>query len=217
MVRASMVYAPVGFAAILAVVCLFVAALLVTAKMVEAIDREQTPDLRASWAEVVPRWRGVLIFSVKFLVACGASLAATAFPAYLLLGAVRHREIATSAIFLNLGTLTIVCCLVLLLVPAAVRLLQVEQKSNMPVSLRGQAVVFAAVATEAGLLLGMFAQKLEAGIVLDHRWELTILELDCGECARCAVFHCTGLACVGNERKHSRTVRFLSASSGFSR
>jgi hypothetical protein len=170
-----MVYAPVGFAAILAVVCLFVAALLVTAKMVEAIDREQTPDLRASWAEVVPRWRGVLIFSVKFLVACGASLAATAFPAYLLLGAVRHREIATSAIFLNLGTLTIVCCLVLLLVPAAVRLLQVEQKSNMPVSLRGQAVVFAAVATEAGLLLGMFAQKLEAGIVLDHRWELTIL------------------------------------------
>jgi hypothetical protein len=173
--KASMVYAPVGFATIFAVVFVFVAALVVTAKMVKAIGSGQGPMLRVLWAEAVPCWRRILLFSVKFLVACGVFLAVAFFLATSLFGSALNRDLANSAIFIQLGALTLACCLVLLLAPAAIRLLQVKPKGNIPWSTCGQAVVFAAVASEAGILLGMFAQKLESGIVFDYKWELAML------------------------------------------
>jgi hypothetical protein len=173
--KASMAYAPVGFATIFAVVCLFVAALMVIARMVEAISSGQSPNFRASLTKVIRRWRRILLISVKFLVACGVFSVAAAFLAYSLLGALHHREVVTSAIFLNLGTLLLACCLALLLTPSAIRLLQADKRAQVPSESGRRAMVFAAVATEAGILLGMLAQKLEAGMVLDYKWEVTTL------------------------------------------
>jgi hypothetical protein len=173
--RASIAYAPIGLATIFVVVFVFVVALVVTASLVDAIGREQTPDLRELLAGLVPRWRRILLFSLVFLVAFGVFAAGAAGILFCLLYAVHRPDLLTSAIWPPAFLLVSVGCPAWLLMPAAIRLLRADKTMVVSVQARNWGTIIAILATEAGVGLGMVLQKAEARIMLDSRWELTVL------------------------------------------
>lgn len=175
MARASLAYAPIGFATIFVIVCLFVAALMVTAGMVDEIDRVQRPEARESLARIAPQWRGILLFSLKFLVAYGVFGAGVSFLYIYLLDAVHHQELATSAILLPMMVLVEVGCVAWLVTPAAIRLLQHKTTGLVSAQARNRGTILAILAAEVGMALGVIAQKMEARIILDSQWEFTAL------------------------------------------
>jgi MFS family permease len=171
--RASIVYAPIGFLTIFVVVCLFVVALVVTASMVDAIGREQKPDVRKALAELAPRQWRILLFSLKFLVVFGVATAVVTALSYCLFYAIHRPDHLTSAMLLPVLVLVGVGCAVWLVTPAAIRLLRAYTTGQVLAEARNRGTIIAVLASEAGLALGMIAQRLETPIALNSRWELS--------------------------------------------
>ena len=173
--RASITYAPIGFATIFVIVCLFVTALMVTAGMVDAIGREQRTDARKVLAIIASQWRRILLFSLKFLVTFGVVAAGATILSYSLLYTVHRLDLLAST-FLLLGlVLVVVGCAAWLVMPSAIRLLQAETTGLVTAKTRNQGLILAALVTGAGVALGMIAQKIESGIILDSQWEFMAL------------------------------------------
>jgi hypothetical protein len=59
--------------------------------------------------------------------------------------------------------------------PSAIRLLQAETTGLVTAKTRNQGLILAALVTGAGVALGMIAQKIESGIILDSQWEFMAL------------------------------------------
>jgi hypothetical protein len=174
--RASIAYAPIGFATIIAVVCLFVASLLVTAAMVDSIEREQRLDAREILARIAVRWRRILLFALRFLITVGVFIAGITLLSYYLLFLVHRQELITS-FWLVAGLMLIgVGCTAWLVIPAAMRLLRGETAS-VSAQIRNQGTILAILAAETGLGIGFLIQKLEVSIMLNSRWEITALSV----------------------------------------
>ena len=170
--KATLAYLPLGLATIFAIICLFVAVLVVTGGMVNAIGSEQEPDAREGLARLAHDWGRILLFSLKFLLAIGVVGVGVTVPLFYLLRAVHHREYLTTPSWLPALLVLYVGCLVWLMMPAAIRLLRPDKVGPISTQVRNWGAILAVVASEAGNALGLLAQRLEKGIIFDNRWEL---------------------------------------------
>jgi len=175
--RASITYAPIGFATIIAVVCLFVAAFVATAEIVDSIEREQRPDAREILSKLAAHWRRILLFALRFLVTVGVTVGGTAGLSYYLLS-LAHRQDLLTSFWLLAGVLLIgVGCTGWLLMPAAIRLLGGGATVLVSTQTRNRGTILAIIAAETGAALGFFVPKLEASMLLNSRWEFTMLSV----------------------------------------
>lgn len=175
--KASITYAPVGLSTIFAVACLFVAALLMTAGVVDAIGREHKLDVSELWAGIVPRWRRGLMFSAAFLCAFGFFAAVVIGPTFYALLLLHRQELYTSSLLIS-GTMAVIAgCTAWLVMPMAIRLLRAARTVPVSVTVRNHGAVVAVLAGEAGIALGIILQKAEAQMTFDSRWELTALSV----------------------------------------
>lgn len=175
--RASIAYAPIGIATIIAVVCLFVAALSATAVMVDSIEREQRPEAREILADIAAHWRRILLFALRFLITFGVFAAGTMVPSYYLLYLAHRQDLLTSFWLVAGLMLVVVGCTAWLIMPATMRLLRGEAAVKVLAQTRNRGTILAILAVEAGVMLGFFVPKLEASILLTSRWEITALSV----------------------------------------
>jgi hypothetical protein len=175
--RASIAYAPIGIATIVAVVCLFVAALLATANIVDSIEREQRPDAREIFPFLAAYLRRILLFALRFLITFGAFAAATMIPSYYLLYLAHRQDLLTYFWLIDGLILIVVGCTAWLIMPATMRLLGGEAVVQVSAQTRNQGTILAILAVEAGTALGFLVAKLEASILLTSRWEITALSV----------------------------------------
>ena len=174
--KASIAYAPIGIVAIVAVVSLFVGALVATAVIVDSIEREQRPDGRMILAILVARWRRILLFALRFLITVGVLVGGIVGLSYYFLSLAHRQELITSFWFLAGGMLIGVGCTGWLVVPAAIRLVG-GATALVSVQTRNQGTILAVLAAEAGAALGFFVPKLEASMLLNWRWENNVLSV----------------------------------------
>lgn len=173
--RASIAYAPIGIATIIAVVCLFVAALVATAYIVDSIEREQRPDAREILSKLAAHWRRILLFALRFLITVGVFFAGTTLLSYYLLSLAHRQELLTS-FWLLAGVILIgVGCTAWLVMPAAMRLIRGEAAVLVSTQTRIRGTILAILAVEAGAAIGFFVPKLEASMLLNSRWKITAL------------------------------------------
>ena len=175
--RASIAYAPIGIATIVAVVCLFVAALLATANIVDSIEREQRPEGREILKSLAAHWRKIILFALRFLITFGAFAAATMIPSYYLLYLAHRQDLLTSFWLVDGLMLIVVGCTAWLIMPATMRLLGGETVVQVSAQTRNQGAILAILAVEAGAVIGFFVPKLEASMMLNTRWEITALSV----------------------------------------
>src|SRR3569833_1560817 len=83
--KASIAYAPIGIISIIAVVWLFVAALVATSFIVDTIRREQSLDKAEILGHVAAHWRPIIFFSLRFLITIGVFVGATTGLSYYLI------------------------------------------------------------------------------------------------------------------------------------
>ena len=169
--RARMLIFPLGFVREFLQVCLFVVALAATKNLVCMVLNEQSPDAIAAVRETLPRFREILLLSVKYmavLLVFGGVL--------ILLGTSPltperiHEFFLSKALLYGIG---LVCqgCLAWLLMPAAIRLLRSPGNPTISAQDRKMGTVFA-VATSAGALaLEHLVGKVETVVVIEEQWE----------------------------------------------
>lgn len=174
--KASLAYAPIGITTIVAVVCLFVAAFVATAVIIDSIGREQKPDARMILVILGARWRRILLFSLRFLITVGVFVGGTAALSYYLLSLAHRQDLITSFWFLAGGMLIGVGCAGWLAIPAAIRLVG-GATVPVPVQTRNQGTILAVLAAEAGAALGFFVPKSEASMLLNWRSENNVLSV----------------------------------------
>jgi hypothetical protein len=173
--RASIVGLPLGLATVLVVVCLFVAALVATAAMVNSIGREQKLDASEILGGVAQRWRAILLFALRFLIVFGVIGAGTTAVFFFALR-MTHREDLHTWYVSNSGMMLVwVGCAAWLVMPAVIRLLRGDAAGMLSTQSRNRGTVIAILVSEAGVALGAIAQKLEAPMVLDAHWEFKAL------------------------------------------
>jgi hypothetical protein len=175
--KASIAYIPIGVTTIVAVVCLFVAALVATTDIVDAFEREQRPDAREILAGLAAQWRRILLFALRFLVTVGVLVGGTAALSFYLLSLAHRQDLLTSFVLLAVGMLIGVGCTAWLVMPATIRLLRGGGTVMVSAHARNQGTILAIIAAEAGAALGFFVPKLEGSMVLNSRWEITALSV----------------------------------------
>jgi hypothetical protein len=172
--RASVAYAPIGIATIIAVGCLFVIAFVATAGMVDSFEREQRPDTRDILSKLAAQWRRIVLFALRFLITVGAIFGATTALSYYLLFLAQRQHLLTS-FWLIAGLLLIgVGCTGWLIMPAAIRLLR-GATVLVSTQARCRGTILAVAAAGAGAALGFLVPKLEASMLPNAHWELTVL------------------------------------------
>lgn len=165
------VYAPVGLILEFVCVCLFVFALVATARLVDLILGEQEPHLMTALKTTALRWRAILWFSLKSLL---VYLAFMAIAAVLLFGVLWERGAPFQApLFLSILELLFGTSIALLLTPAALRLLQGARRGIVDANVRKQGVILAVVVIASSFVLGYSIPKLESGMVLGIPTDLT--------------------------------------------
>lgn len=171
--KASVVYLPIGFCTIILIVFLFAAALLATNEIVKMIERGETPDLRA--AVSILRWKNALVLSIKFLlmfvILTVFSICVATFPS----PAAHYSRLANSRILRDILVVATASFTVWWITPAAIRVLREQPDFRVSAERRLQALLFAAITTSLGMALGVVAQKAEAHVLLDSRWQLDVL------------------------------------------
>ncbi len=175
--KASIAYTPIGIATIVAVVCLFVAALLATADIVDSIEREQRTDAKEILARLVAHWWKILLFALRFLITVGVIFGGTAALSFYLLFLAHRQDLLTSFWLLAGGMLIGVGCTGWLVMPATMRLLRGGAAELVSTQTRTHGTILAIIAAEAGAALGFFVPKLEAFALLNSRWEVTALSV----------------------------------------
>jgi hypothetical protein len=175
--RASIAYAPIGIATIVAVVCLFVAALVVTATMVNAIERTQKPSGRKVLADLAVQWRKIFLFALWFLIVFISFAAATAgLSIYLFILA--HHQYLPVPFWLEAGLALVTAgCGAWLVTPALMRLLRKGGATSVSIRKRNRVAILAILAAEAGLALGFFMSKMEASMFFNSQWQITAISV----------------------------------------
>jgi hypothetical protein len=175
--RAVMASIPIGFATYFVNVCFFVVALVVTARMVDAVWQQQRPDAIVALAGITPRWREILLFSLKFLVVYGVLTAAVLLPASFLLKAVLYGEITISKIFVFVGVVVVAGCTACLLIPSAIRLLQAPEFGSVTAEDKRRGTIFAILAVAVANALGDLFQRAESAMTFTSHIESTVVPL----------------------------------------
>jgi hypothetical protein len=177
LIRASIAYFPIAIATIVVIVCFFVASLLVTADMVDSIEREQRPDGRAILVSLAAHWQKIILFALRFLIIFGSITAGITVLSYYLLFRMHRQYLITSFWLLAGVELVVVGCTVWLVLPAAMRLLGREATVTVPTQTRNLGTILAIIVTEIGVALGFIVPKLETSMMLNSRWEITTLSV----------------------------------------
>jgi len=170
--RATMFIYPLGLLKEFLDVCFFVVALTTTKSLVQSILEEQKPDMVAAVRGVVPRFREVLLFSVKYM----AVLAVFA-GIFIVLGSSPltsdrfHEFLFSKKYLLYAFSLVGEGCLAWLLLPAAIRLLRPPGSPTISTRVREMGTAFAVIASAGALALGFLTGKAESGIRLDNQGE----------------------------------------------
>jgi hypothetical protein len=167
--KAAIAYTPIGIGSIIAVVWLFVAALVWTAVMVDVFENEQRPDARDILTRVVARWRTILLFALRFLLTFGVFSAVTGGLTYSLLFLVHRQEFLTSY-WLVAGMMVLpVGGAAWLVMPAALRLLGEDASATVATKTKLQGTILALAAMEAGVALGFLLSNLEGPMLINSQ------------------------------------------------
>jgi hypothetical protein len=151
---------------------LFVIALVVTAKLVRMILDGKEPELLPALKEVVPEWRRIARFSFQCF------LALAAFGAVMLLSTMSAMISLRLLAFFASKAVTYPIAIALkggaawLLMPAAMRLLQMSDASPVTTQNRKLGTVSVVLTSAATLVLGILVARAEAGLRLDNQSEL---------------------------------------------
>jgi hypothetical protein len=145
--------------------------------MVNAIGRQQRPDVRAALAEIAPQWKRILWFSLKFLIAFLVVTAAISYPPIKLSNAAHHPEIAASMFFIPIEVLLVIGCVSWLLIPAAIRLLQAPEVGPITAEDRRRGTIFAILAVAVATALGELFQRAESVMTFTSHTESTVAYL----------------------------------------
>jgi hypothetical protein len=173
--KASFVTLPIGFVVVFAVVCLFVVALMTTAWMVDAINREQKTDVRGILAGVLQRWKRILLFTLLSLVAFGASMGGVGALLFFVLYLAHRPDLRTSHLSALGMSPVFVGCATWVLVPMAIRLLRADKTIVVAFRARNIGAITAILAVVAGALLDFFLWKAEGRVQLDMQFERWML------------------------------------------
>jgi len=174
--RAFAAYLPIGITSIVAVVYLFVIALLATATVVHSIEREHRLDQKEMLGELVAEWRRALLFALRFLITLVACAAALLTPTYYSLIQMHRWSLVRSVWFEAAMAPIIVGCVAWLVMPSAIRLLR---GTTTPVSAQQRTLgtIQTILAVEAGIAIGYLVPKFESAMLLDSRWEAIALSV----------------------------------------
>jgi hypothetical protein len=151
-------------------ICLFVVALATTKSLVKMILDAQRPDMIAAVKGLVPKYREILLFSLKYM-AVMAFFGGVLLLASYVLTPEHFKEIAVSKIFLSAYGLVAEGCLAWLLVPSAIRLLRQPGSYAVSMQDRQTGTIFAVAASAVSFGLEYLVGKAESMLILDNQWE----------------------------------------------
>lgn len=167
--KASIAYAPIGISTIFVVICLFVAALVLTSESVSVMQRGEKPALRAVWIAVTARWRGVVTLSAKIFVIYAVCVLAGSLLLVSSKFALAHYPAVAASHIYAIMALALIGSIVWLLMPAAIRVLRSDKEARVSAEARWHAVAFAVVASVAGMAIAASTSRLERTIVVGSR------------------------------------------------
>jgi len=168
--RVMMVMYPQGVLKQFLEVCFFVVALATTNRLVKMILESQRPDMVAAAKGLVPEYREILLFSLKYM-AVMALFGGVLLLAIFVLTQENFRELAFSNGFATVCGLVAEACLAWLLVPSAIRLLRCKGSQTVSTLDRQTGTIFAVAASAVGFGLDFPVGKAESTFVLDKQWE----------------------------------------------
>lgn len=169
--RAMLVVYPSSFLKYLLEVWFFVIAFATTGSLVRMILNEQRPDIADALRRVRPRLRAILLFSLQYIAVLavfgGLLIALGTSP----LASDSIHGVALSRPFVYGLGLVEQACLAWLLVPAAVRLLQLPGAPAISTEARRLATAFAVAASACSIALGFLIGRAQSALMLDAPWE----------------------------------------------
>ncbi len=172
-IRAVIAYIPLGFGTEFVIVCLFVVALTLTAKMVGMILEGQKPKLFFALKEIAPLWARILLFSFKFLVVFLAFFVADLALVFAVMRVMHRSDLPTSEISVFVEVLVVLGCTAWLLTPAAIRLLRISNTTSVSRNSWKWGAISAILAVAAATALGDVVQGLESRMMLTSQFERT--------------------------------------------
>ena len=167
--RVSMVLEPIRW---LLYACLFVIALVVTAKAVRAILDGESPQLVVALKEIFPEWREILGFSIKCFLALAAMGAVGLLSTASAMVSMRLLAFVSSKAVIYPIALALEGCAAWLLMPSAVRLLQMSDGVGVTTQMRKLGTASVVLTSAAPLVLGILIAKAEAGVRFENQSEL---------------------------------------------
>jgi hypothetical protein len=168
--QVMMVMYPQGLLRQLLEVCFFVAALATTKSLVKMILEAQRPDMVAAVKGIVPEYREILLFSLKYMAVTALFGGALLLASYVLTPE-HFQKIAFSKLFVSVYGLVGEGCLAWLLVPSAIRLLRRPGSHTVSTRDRQTGTIFAVAASAVTFGLEFLVGKAESTIILDNQWE----------------------------------------------
>jgi hypothetical protein len=171
--RAWMVAMPLGICRRFLGVCLFVAALVMTAKLVGSILENQKAEIVGALKKIVPEWRGIFMLSLKYTLAVGAVGVVMALSTSLMPISYKVAEFVASKVFVYPVTLALEGGVAWLLMPSAIRLLRPPGAESVSVQGRRWGTISMVLLSAAGLALQNIVGMAEAKVTFDSRWEFS--------------------------------------------
>jgi hypothetical protein len=151
-------------------VCFFVVALVITKNLVKMILEAQKPDMIAAVRDTAPKYREILLFSLKYMAVMAFILGVLLLASYVLTPE-HFRNIASSKVFLYIYGLVGEGCLAWLLVPSAIRLLRGYGSHTVSTRERQTGTIFAVAASAVSIGMEFLVGKAESAFILDNQWE----------------------------------------------
>jgi hypothetical protein len=169
--RVMMVIYPLGTLKNFLEICFFVVALIATKNLVQMILDERRPGMISTLRGIVPQYREVLLFSLKYMAVMAAFVGIFIGLASSPLSPEHLQELSSSKLFVYGVGLVGEGCLAWLLVPSAIRLLQRPERRTILTQGRKIGATFAVTTSAGSLALQYLVGKAEATVLLDNQWE----------------------------------------------
>jgi hypothetical protein len=204
--RTMLVGIPVGTLKTYFEICLFVAALIVTKELVRMVLSEHEPEIGEAVRGLAPRYREVLLFSLKYIV---AAVLFVAFPLFLasLLPSERIREIALSKTFLICFGLIAEGCIAWLLLPAAIRMLRSPRSLAVSVQDRQLGTIYVVATALASFALEYLIGEIEAKFTYrgaGQSWAIALLNTVLINAPQVLLFIVLSLLAIRDSSEESR-------------
>ena len=149
------------------VVFLFVIAMVATAQMVNAVARDQRPELNKSLNGIASRWPEILKFAFKFLFTWLLLFSVTVWILAVLVNEMHQSELPTSLWVSSIEAIFITFCMARFLTPAVIRLLRSPNLEPVSVMVRRLGTILALLVISIEGLLGIITQPVDARLMID--------------------------------------------------